>query len=55
MTGNHGIGRWPWLALALLALTGTARAAGTSPPRVIELTAKRFEFSCARRTERVFV
>lgn len=45
MTRNRGIGRWPWMALALLALTGTARAASTPPPRVIELTAKRFEFS----------
>ena len=39
MTKNRGIGRWPWMALALLALTGTARAASTPPPRVIELTA----------------
>jgi cytochrome c oxidase subunit II len=45
MTGNHGIGRWSRMALAVLALTGTARAAGAQQPRVIELTAKRFEFS----------
>jgi cytochrome c oxidase subunit II len=45
MAGNHGISSWSRMALAALALTGTAQAASTHQPRVIELTAKRFEFT----------
>jgi cytochrome c oxidase subunit 2 len=44
MTAN-GPGRWARLALVALALGGTARAASGEAPRVVELTAKRFEFS----------
>jgi cytochrome c oxidase subunit 2 len=44
MAGN-GIGRWSRVALVALALAGTARGASAQEPRVIELTAKRFEFS----------
>ncbi len=40
-----GFGRWSQLGLVALALLGTARAARAEQPRVIELTAKRFEFA----------
>jgi cytochrome c oxidase subunit 2 len=33
------------MALVVLALTGTARAASAQEPRALDLTAKRFEFS----------
>ena len=45
MAGNHGIGRWSRMALVVLALGAMARSAGAEEPRVINLTAKRFEFS----------
>jgi cytochrome c oxidase subunit 2 len=44
MTAN-GIGRWMRIALVALVIGATARVASGREPRVIELTAKRFEFS----------
>ncbi len=41
---TYGTGRWARAALVALALVG-ARAASGQAPRVIELTARRFEFS----------
>ena len=45
MARNHGFGRWSRVALVVLAVTGTAQATCAAEPRVVELTAKRFEFS----------
>src|SRR5512146_1580972 len=45
MAGNNGIARWSRMTLVVLALGVTARSASAHEPRVINLTAKRFEFS----------
>ena len=42
---NVGIGRWSQLGLVALALLGSAAVARAQEPRVITITAKRFEFS----------
>jgi cytochrome c oxidase subunit II len=42
---RDGTGRWARMAVVALVLGGTARAASAHEPKVIELTAKRFDFS----------
>jgi cytochrome c oxidase subunit II len=42
---KSGIGTWVRMAFVALVLGGTVRAASAQEPRIIELTAKRFEFS----------
>jgi cytochrome c oxidase subunit II len=42
---NVGFGRWSQLGVVALALLGSASVARAQEPRVITITAKRFEFS----------
>jgi cytochrome c oxidase subunit 2 len=42
---NLGFGRWSQIGLVALALFGMVPAARAQEPRVITITAKRFEFS----------